>query len=110
MADPNQEQLLKETYQLVRDNNRMLHAMRRNAFLGGVFKLALYAVFIGIPLWFLFTYVMPVLNTAVGTMNQVQGQLKGAQDAGAQIGAQFEGLNKMMEQLKNIPGMSGFGQ
>lgn len=108
--EPNHDQLLKETYQLARDNNRMLHAMRRNAFLGGILKLAIYAVLIGVPLYFFATYVMPILNTTVNTMNQMQGQLKSAQDAGAQVGAQFEGMNKMLEQIKNIPGMGNFGQ
>ena len=107
---PNQEELLKETYQLVRDNNRMLHAMRRNAFLGGLFKLALYAVMIGVPLWFFVTYLMPILNTTVNTMNQVQGQLETVKDAGAQFNAQFDGLNDMLKQLKEIPGFGSLGQ
>jgi len=110
MADPTHDQLLQEIYKLARDNNRMLHAMRRNAFIGGIVKLAIYALLVGVPIWFFLTYMMPVLNSAVGAINQVQGQIQGAQNVGAQIGSQFGSINTMMEQIKNIPGLGNFGE
>jgi len=110
MAEPSHDQLLQETFKLARDNNRMLHAMRRNAFFGGIIKLIVYALFIGVPLWFFATYMYPILDSAMSTLNQVQGQIQQVQGAGSQINAQFGDLNALMDQLKNIPGMGNFGE
>lgn len=104
---PDREDLLQETYKIARDNNRMLHAMRRNAFLGGVLKIVIYSAFVIIPLWFFAKYVSPILNSAVSTLNQVQGGIDSTTNAGAQVGAQFSGL---LDQLKNIPGIGNFGE
>jgi hypothetical protein len=100
----NNDDLLKETYKLTRENNRMIHAMRRNAFIGGIIKIVIYAALIGVPIWLLVTYVYPILNTAVGTLNQVQGQVQQVQGAGS------AGINNLLEQVKNIPGIGNFGE
>jgi len=110
MAEPSHEELLQETFKLARDNNRMLHAMRRNAFFRGILKLAIYAFFVGVSLWFFSTYIYPMLNTAMSTLNDVQGQMQKVQGAGAQMNAQFADLNTLVEQIKNIPGMGNFGE
>jgi hypothetical protein len=102
-----QEEIVQETYKLSRDNNRMLHAMRRNAFIGGIIKIALYAVFLGVPIWFLFTYVSPILNSAVSTLDQVQGQVQNVQNAGSQVTG---GIGGLLDQLKKIPGIGNFGE
>ena len=104
---PDREDLLQETYKIARDNNRMLHAMRRNAFVGGLIKFVIYAVLIIAPLWFFAKYVSPILNSAVSTLNQVQGGIDRTTDAGAQVGAQFSGV---IDQLKKIPGFGNLGQ
>lgn len=85
------EQILK----LTRENNRMLHAMRRNAWLGGVFKIVMWAAFIIIPFWLYMQYLAPVMQSAMETMNQVQG-------TGAKAQAQFGELNNAMQKLQNI--------
>ena len=41
---------LEEILRLTKENNRMLHKMRRSAFLGGLFKFIMWAAFIIIPL------------------------------------------------------------
>lgn len=110
MAEPSHEELLQETFKLARDNNRMLHAMRRNAFFGGVFKLITYALFIGVPLWFFATYLYPILDSAMTTLNQAQGQLQQVQTKSSEFGAQFESLNTLINQLKDIPGIGNFGE
>ncbi len=83
------EQILK----LTRENNRMLHAMRRNAWLGGIFKVLLWAAFIIIPFWLYMQYLAPVMQSAMDTINQVQG-------TGAKAQAQFSDLNASMQKLK----------
>ncbi len=110
MADPTHDQLLQETYKLARDNNRMLHAMRRDAFIGGIIKLLMYAVAVGVPIWFFVTYALPIVNSATNTLNQVQGQIQSAKDAGMQMSAPLQGLEDLMNQVKNIPGFGGVGQ
>jgi hypothetical protein len=73
---------LHEIYQLVRDNNKMLHAMRRNAFWGGLFRLVMYLAFIGVPIWLYFSYLAPIvkqmdatLSAATGKKIQLEGQI-----------------------------------
>ncbi len=89
-----EEQLLRETYRLAKENNRMLHAMRRNAFLGGMLRLVVYAVLIIAPLWFYATYLAPTVNQMIGTMNQVQG-------ASAKAQAQFGDLQGLLDTLRS---------
>jgi hypothetical protein len=86
------EQILK----LTKENNRMLHSMRRNAWLGGIFKLFLWAGFIFIPLWLYMQYMAPI----VGTMMQTLDQLQRVQGAGSQVQAQFGDLNASLGKLK----------
>ena len=59
----------------------MLHAMRRNAFLGGLVKFILYVLILVVaPLWIYTTYISPVMQGVVQKMNQVQGTETKAQD------------------------------
>lgn len=85
--------LLEQNLKLTKENNRMLHAMRRNAWLGGVFKLVMWAAFIIIPFWLYLQYLAPVMQSAMDTINQVQG-------TGAKAQAQFSDLNASMQKLK----------
>ena len=86
------EQLLK----LVKENNRMLHAMRRNAWLSGFFKLLMWAAFIILPLWLYAQYLAPI----VGTMTQTMDQLQKMQGQGAQVQAQFGDINGALKKLQ----------
>ena len=70
--DPN-VQKFEEIHRLVKENNRMLHAMRRNAFFGGIIRLLIWAVALGIPVWLFFTYLFPILESTVKTFEQIQG-------------------------------------
>lgn len=85
------EQILK----LTKDNNRMLHAMRRNAWLSGFFRVVLWAAFIIIPFYLYMQYLAPVMQSAVETMQQVQG-------TGAKAQAQFGELNDAMKKLQGL--------
>ena len=82
-----------EIYRLVRENNKMLHSMRRNAFWGGVFKFILYAAFLLAPLWFYFAYLNDTVQQMMKTIEQVQGAGTSAQ---AQLGS-FQELFKQLE-------------
>jgi hypothetical protein len=57
MRDTNE--LLEEIRSLVGENNDMLRAQRRNAFIGGIVKWIIRFAFILIPLYYYLTYVHP---------------------------------------------------
>ena len=70
----------KDIYRLVRDNNRMLRAIRRNAILWGIIKIIFYVgIVVILPLWLYSTYLAPIAEQAQGVLNQVQGVSDGAQ-------------------------------
>ncbi|TSC86435.1 MAG: hypothetical protein G01um10148_421 [Parcubacteria group bacterium Gr01-1014_8] len=73
----------------------MLHAMRRNAWLGGIFKVLLWAGLIIIPFWLYMQYLAPVMQSAMDTMDQLQG-------TGAKAQAQFSDLNNAMQKLQDL--------
>lgn len=91
------EEMLKETYRLSQENNRMLKAMRRSAFWGGVIRIIVYAALLIVPFWFYLTYMAPLVEDMMRTVNQIQG-------TGAQAQAQFSDLRGMWEQLQEALG------
>jgi hypothetical protein len=87
------EQLLK----LTKENNKILRSMRRNAWLGGIFKLVFWVlVFVVLPFWVYTTYLAPVMASMMGMMQQLQ-QVQGT---GAQMQAQFGDLTEALNGLK----------
>ncbi len=85
---------IQEIYRLAKENNKMLHKMRRNAFWGGIIKFVLYAVLLVVlPWWLYMTYLAPVLESTMQTMSQIQG-------TGAQAQAQFGSFQEMLKQLQ----------
>ena len=73
----------------------MLHAMRRNAFWGGVIKFVLYALVIVVaPLWLYATYLAPIMNEMLDTYQQVQG-------TGVKAQAQFSDLQNLLKQFRD---------
>lgn len=58
------EPSLEEVYKLARENNKMLHAIRRDAFVGGILKFVWWiALFIVIPYVLYVLYLQPYLET-----------------------------------------------
>jgi len=91
---------LDEILRLTRENNRMLRAQRRSAWLGGIFRFVMWAAFIILPLWLYLQYLAPMMQGMLETYEQIQGTSASAQ-------AQFGQLN---EYLKQLQGMSGLGR
>ena len=90
--DPN-KQTLNEILALVRDNNRILHGMRRNAFFWGFVKFIAYAALFAAPIWLYLNFVSGTLDQAVNTLNKLQGTKTEAQ-------TKFDGFEKMVKDLK----------
>ena len=83
----------QEIYRLVKENNKMLHKMRRNAFWGAVIKIILYVVLlIIIPYWLYATYLAPIVNSTLETVEKMQGT-----SANAQL--QLENLQETLKQF-----------
>lgn len=91
------DQIIRETYRLAQENNRMLKSMRRSAFWGGILRLAIYAAFLIVPLWFYLSYMAPVLQDMMNTVDQIQG-------TGARAQAQFTGIKDMWAQFQELTG------
>ena len=56
------KKLLEENIALAKDTNRLLREMRRNALILGAAKVVLWLLILGVPLFFLTTYLGPVLD------------------------------------------------
>ncbi len=54
--------LLEENLVVAKDNNRLLREMRRNAILGLIAKVVIWLIILGVPLFFLSTYLGPLME------------------------------------------------
>ncbi len=96
--DMNKDDMLEETYRLARDNNRMLHAMRRNAFLSGLVRVVFWAAIIAATVWSYMQFVNPILQSVAQTTSQLQS-------VGGSAGIQISHLQETLNSLKGkIPG------
>lgn len=91
---------LDEILRLSRENNKMLHAQRRNAFWGGIFKLLMWVVLFIIPLYLYMQYVAPMMASMLETYQQLQGTSANAQ-------AQFGKMNEYLQQFQSLYGGGG---
>lgn len=82
--------MLKEIMRLTQENNRMLHSMRRGAFLKSVFQFFVYALLLLAPIWFYMQYLAPVVEQMTNTVQQIQG-------TGAQAQAQFGNFQELIK-------------
>ena len=70
--DPELKRLLEETHALAKDNNRILHAIRRERWIGLIFNILVWTSLIVLPLYYYQTYLQPevskfFLHTGVST-------------------------------------------
>jgi hypothetical protein len=77
------EQSMQEMLRLTRENNHMLHAMRRNAFWGGILKFIFWTAIFVAPIWFYMTYLNVTVEKMLHTLDQIQG-------SGAQAQVNYE--------------------
>lgn len=103
---PQHEKKLEEIYQLVRQNNKLLRSMKRRAFWGTIFKLVLYAIMLGIPVFLYFTIFQPIISDLLGTVQQFQAAGQQIQSSGASAVLQLQGLGDL---INNIPGVDFSG-
>ncbi len=87
--DPESKRLLQETLELSRENNRMLRAMRRAAFWGGVFRVIWWAVIIGVPVVLYYYVFQPYIAELQSTYQSVKGGAEQLQLLGKDIPEPF---------------------
>ena len=92
--DPNIQDAIRETLRLTRENNQMLHHMRRNAFLGSVIKFIIYAAFLLVPIWFYMTYMSSSVNALLADYGKLQGATGATQ-------TQFVNLQKTIKDIES---------
>jgi|SRR3989338_1609282 len=89
------DQTLTEILRLTQENNRMLHKMRRNAWIHGILKFILYAlIFVAAPLWLYATYLAPIMTSMLETMQNIQ-------DTGTQAQNQFVSFQNGWKELQS---------
>ncbi len=89
---------LDDILRLTRENNRMLHAMRRNAFIGGIVRFAVWIALIIIPLWLYMQYVAPVMQSTMAAMQQIQGTGSATQEQFSNMQAAFDKIRTQFPQ------------
>lgn len=87
------EKLLEENLAVAKDNNRLLREMRRNAILGLIAKIVLWLIILGVPLFFLSSYLGPIMDAISGAQDgQLPSGLFGLPSE--------EQLNRLIEQYQ----------
>ena len=98
---PEDLKLLRETYRLAQENNRLLRKMRRSAFIHTIVWLIIYAAIIAAPIWFYITYLDGAVQKALKAYDAIQG-------GGSQTAAQYEGLQNTIRELQShLPSFGG---
>lgn len=89
------DKTLTELVRLTEENNRMLHKMRRSAFLWGFFKFVFYVlVLVVAPLWVYSVYLAPLVAQMGATMDRMQR-------TGTSVQAQIDGWQQAWEDLQS---------
>ncbi len=68
--------MLKKNLALTKDNNRLLRKIRRNAVIGGIFKLVWFAVIIGLPVVLYYYVLQPYISQVTDTYAQIGGGIE----------------------------------
>ena len=60
--DPELKRRLDEIHALARDNNRVLHSIRRDQWIGFIGKVVFWAVILGLPVYLYLSYIQPLIS------------------------------------------------
>lgn len=86
---------LEQILRLTKENNQMLRAMRRNAWIAGFFRVVIWIALIVIPYYLYLVYLAPVMEGMMETIGKIQG-------TSAQAQAQFGSLNDALQKLQQL--------
>jgi hypothetical protein len=95
VTDPGQYDMLRDIDRLTKENNQLLHSMRRASFIGAVFKVAMYIVFLGAPIWIYLTYFS-------GTVDDMINFYQQARTLNTQTQSKFTGFEDMLKEMQMV--------
>ncbi len=95
---PPSNDVLKEILRLSQENNKMLHKMRRGAFMKTVLQMIFYVLLLVIPAYFYVQYMAPMVNQLMSTVQQIQGTSAHAQ---AQFGSFQDAIKSFTNKFKS---------
>ncbi len=84
--------MLQEILELSRENNRMLRAVRRASFWGGVFKVIWWAALIGVPIALYYYILAPYVQDAQQTYQNIKGGAEQVQGLGSNLPPELKNL------------------
>ena len=70
--DPESQKLLAETYALAKENNNMLHGIRRSQRMASFMRAIYWLIIIGASVWSFYA-LQPYLTKVLGVYNSVSG-------------------------------------
>ncbi len=77
--DPESKKLLEATYALEKENNKMLHSMKRSLLMSRIMSILYWAIIIGASVG-VFYYIQPYVDQLVKTYGNVNTALKNVQN------------------------------
>jgi|TARA_Y100000310_G_scaffold296014_1_gene327884 hypothetical protein len=75
----------KELLKLTRDNNKLLHKMRRHAIYGNIIRLFYWALILGVPIVIYYYFLQPYLEQVLEAYSGFQRGVESVQDVGSQV-------------------------
>jgi hypothetical protein len=76
---PDEREMLQETLELVKENNKMLHTIKRGMFWGRVWRITYWILIIGAAVG-AFYFLQPYIDTILSTYNDAKSSLNGLGD------------------------------
>ena len=73
--NPNEKELLQKTYEMVEENNKILHGIKRSNRLSSFFR-AIYWVIIAAAALGTYWFVQPYINVALTAYKSIQNDIK----------------------------------
>jgi len=67
MNDDESKRLLKQIFEINKENNKLLKKMRRAAIAGNILRLIWWVIIFGVPIYFYFAVFQPFLGEVGGT-------------------------------------------
>jgi hypothetical protein len=95
--DPDHERLLKETYRLSLENNKILRKMRRGQLWSNIISWVIWGALLIAPIWFYMTYLSGTVDRILAATGVVQksqqtdqSQMEQLKEAWQQFQSRFE--------------------
>jgi hypothetical protein len=76
MLEPKEEELLKETYKIEKENNEMLHTMYNNMWWGRIFRIFYWMLILGLMVGSYY-YAQPYIESLLKMYNSVSSMIPG---------------------------------